>query len=301
VALWPAAGGSAWPVEGAIANLARCRSIVLVGLDAWTDLPVLALWMRKAVVAGASLVVIGQKNGLWRDTAAWFQPPLGEEVAIAAALTEVIRGAAGANTPEDLVSAAARVRGAGPAALLVHPRLLTSPDAESVLHDLADALGAHGETGLVGAPLLAANGRGVQFFAPSLLARDHTQVLPADGVLLIGDEAWAELNTASARVVLATPRPVADDPRVEVVLPLAHAYERQGSLTNLEGRIQLQEGGAAPPTHARPDWAVVAQLAAQLGAAAPPRSDLFAIRDAIAEQHPDLAASLQQESLVLRV
>src|SRR5207302_815874 len=34
-ALWPSVGGSAWPVEGAISNLAHCKSIVLVGLDVW--------------------------------------------------------------------------------------------------------------------------------------------------------------------------------------------------------------------------------------------------------------------------
>jgi len=36
----------------------------------WTDLPILALWIRKAVAAGARLVVLGPNNGLWRDTAA---------------------------------------------------------------------------------------------------------------------------------------------------------------------------------------------------------------------------------------
>jgi NADH dehydrogenase/NADH:ubiquinone oxidoreductase subunit G len=84
-----------------------------------------------------------------------------------------------------------------------------------------------------------------------------------------------------------------------VVLPLAHPYERQATITNLEGRIQHQEGGASPPVRARPDWAVLAQLARQLGASPPERLDQ--IRDAMAEQHPDLSASLQAESLVARV
>ena len=52
------------------------------------------------------------------------------------------------------------------------------------------------------------------------------------------DAAGAELDTRQAQVILATSQPIADDPRIQVVLPLAHPYERQGSLTNLEGRVQ---------------------------------------------------------------
>jgi NADH dehydrogenase/NADH:ubiquinone oxidoreductase subunit G len=88
---------------------------------------------------------------------------------------------------------------------------------------------------------------------------------------------------------------------LQVVLPLAHPYERQGSITNLEGRVQRQEGGAAPPARARADWAVLADLARQLGASPAERLDLAAIRDAMAAEHPELAASLQAETLVARV
>src|SRR5262249_6891165 len=71
-ALWPAAG-EAWRLEGKIANLLRCKSIVLVGLDAWDDLPVLALWIRRAVLGGAQLTVLGDRNGLWRSTTTWLK------------------------------------------------------------------------------------------------------------------------------------------------------------------------------------------------------------------------------------
>ena len=49
-------------MQGAISHLPRCKTIVLVGLDAWNELPVLALWVRKAVQAGAKLVVLGDRT-----------------------------------------------------------------------------------------------------------------------------------------------------------------------------------------------------------------------------------------------
>src|SRR3954452_593948 len=51
---WPNAA-AAWPLTGKIADLPSCKTIVTVGFDAWTELPVLALWLRKAVVTGGTL------------------------------------------------------------------------------------------------------------------------------------------------------------------------------------------------------------------------------------------------------
>ena len=80
---------------------------------------------------------------------------------------------------------------------------------------------------------------------------------------------------------------------------MAHPYERQASITNLEGRVQLQEGGAAPPFHARSDWGIVAALSQALGRAVP--QDLQGIRAAMASAQPDLGAILTQEPLIARV
>jgi NADH-quinone oxidoreductase subunit G len=268
-ALWPPPGGH-WPVRGAIQNLAHCKRIVLVGLDVWNQLPILALWIRRAVLSGARLVVLGSENGLWRNTT--HQLPL-ERVAD---LTAALLGNAPRGTPTDVSEAAVALRGTEPAALLVHPHLVA--DAPSIFEELAEALGVDPETGIVGAPLLGANGRGAQDLAPSIAGRNIQELGSAASLLLLGDEAWAELDAGSARVVLATSRPVPDDGRVDVVLPMAHPYERQASITNLEGRVQQQDGGAAPPPRARADWSIVAGLASALGVAVP--DDLLAIRAA---------------------
>ena len=99
----------------------------------------------------------------------------------------------------------------------------------------------------------------------------------AVGAAAAGRRAWAELDTGSARVVLATSRPVPDDARVDVVLPMAHPYERQASITNLEGRVQQQDGGAAPPPRRpRATGASCAGSGAPRSAIARCRDDLLA-------------------------
>jgi anaerobic selenocysteine-containing dehydrogenase len=100
-----------------------------------------------------------------------------------------------------------------------------------------------------------------------------------------------------SKLVLATSQPVPDHARVEVVLPMAHAYERQATITNLEGRIQHQEGGAAPPPHARTDFGIVAALAERLGAAGPSPESLDLIRSFIANEHPRFAEALLLEEV----
>jgi NADH dehydrogenase/NADH:ubiquinone oxidoreductase subunit G len=258
-------------VEGKIKNLQRCKSIVLVGLDAWYDLPVLALWIHRAVLGGAKLTVLGDRNGLWRSTTTWLKgDPL-------AHLAEV--------QPVD-----------GPTALLAHPSLVAQGRGQ--LEELAKRINATGDTGLVGAPLLGANGRGALEIAPHLARGDVDQVLTSKAILAIGDEAWTNLHAGSfAKVVLATSGPFADVTQVEVVLPMTHAYERQASMINLEGRIQHQEGGASPPDQARADWGIAAELALRLGVAAVGTDSLEAIRASIANAYPTLAEVVHEEVL----
>jgi NADH-quinone oxidoreductase subunit G len=286
-AIWPAQEQSPWPVEGSIASLSQCKSIVLVGLDVWNELPVLALWIRKAVIGGARLVVLGEQNGLWRSTSHWLR---GAPSKLVPAFTEALKGDSKAD-PEVLAAAAA-VRGASPAALLVHPGL-----AAAAAKKLAEALGANADTGLVGAPQLGANARGAQEFAPSVATGRAEKILEASAVLAVGDEAWHDIT--SKRLIVASSRFFADRPGLEVLLPIAHPYERQGSITNLEGRVQLQEGGAAPPPHARADWGLLGALAYSLGL--PAADQLKQIRIELSEHRPKMTAVFKQEVLSARV
>ncbi len=149
--------------------------------------------------------------------------------------------------------------------------------------------------------MLGANGAGATILGPDVARGDANRVLASTVVLAIGDEPWSDLHTGSfARVVLATSQAVPDDPRIDVVLPMAHAYERQATLINLEGRLQHQEGGATPPPHARADWAIVAGIAQRLGVGPAPVS-IDVVRASISDEHPQLADALRQEMLFARV
>lgn len=306
-ACWPHETGH-WPLEGKIADLAACKSLVLIGLDPWKELPVLALWLRRAVQQGARLVVVGASNGLFRDTAHWLQVEAGREAEVAAALLrslEGLRADAGLRTrdsgPEFQNAAPAAAAGAlsrAPAAVLAGPAVVRDEAARGTLQALAERLGADpAQGGMRGSPSLAVNGRGVLELAPRLALVEAQEVLAAcrggrlAAVLLAGDAAWPE--TGGASVVQLTSGPVLEREGVEVVLPLAHLYEQAGSLTNLAGRVQRLVPGGLAPRLARPDWAAVADLATALGASAP--NSLAAIRTALVEAIPTYAPTLSGE------
>ena len=55
----------------------------------------------------------------------------------------------------------------------------------------------------------------------------------------------------------------------DVVLPAAAISEKEGSVTNLEGRIQSFKAVTPPPAKAKPDWEILDLLSAELGDANP--------------------------------
>jgi len=68
LSVWPAKIGR---VRGTIADLVGSKTIILLDLDVWSELPVLALRIREALKQGARLYFVGSKpNGLRRDTTA---------------------------------------------------------------------------------------------------------------------------------------------------------------------------------------------------------------------------------------
>ena len=75
----------------------------------------------------------------------------------------------------------------------------------------------------------------------------------------------------------------------DVVLPGAAISEKQGSITNLEGRVQTFQAVVSPPGKARPDWQILDLLAARLGGGEPYGS-LEKIREEIRKLVPMYAS-----------
>ena len=304
-----------------MADIPSAKTVVLVGFDPWTEVAGLALWLRKAVVNGGTLLAIGPENGLYRDTAHWLRVPAGEEIGIVerllasreqqaeqAAPTDAEpavpapaidpfaaihgRDANRGVTPTDEgIAAAAAAIGVGPVVFLVGARLADDPSARTVLERFAESLGASTESGMLGSPSTTVNGRGAVDLAGDIVAADReagsaaakAQAGELAAVLLLGNEAWPATGNARKIVVTSGALP-ADDDTVDVVLPIAHPYEAAGSFTNLEGRVQGFQPGGLPLQGVPADWLLVARLVETLGGSAP--RELAAIRAAIAEAHP---------------
>ncbi|MGE3268409.1 MAG: NADH-quinone oxidoreductase subunit NuoG [Chloroflexota bacterium] len=292
-----------WTLSGKVADLPSCKTVVLVGFDPWTEVSGLALWLRKAVVNGGTLLAIGPDNGLYRDTAHWLRVPAGEEIGIVQKLLAARekdtkadpfaaisgRRANHGEAPTDAsIAAAAAAVGTGPVAFLVGARLANDPAAKAVLEKFAAALGASTESGMLGAPSTTVNGRGALNLAGDIVAADRENggVAAKAGefstLLLLGNE--VSPSAGSAKKIVMTAGAVPDDESVEVVLPIAHPYEQAGSFTNLEGRVQQLLAGGLPPHGVPADWQAVAALVEKLGGSAP--KDLKAIRAALADAHP---------------
>ena len=116
-----------------------------------------------------------------------------------------------------------------------------------------------------------------------LIALGH-DVLEEGG--LGGVEALAELDTL---IVLDTHH--SELQRVaHVMIPVRHAAEKLGTLTNVAGRVQRVQPAVEPAWEARPEGAVIAQLGQALGLEGfDGRFDPREVSRALAASHPDFA------------
>ena len=246
---------SAWPVQGRIQNLARCKRIVDLGCDPWNTLPVLALWLRKAITNGAGFVVVGASNGLWRDCKHWLQ--VGND-GLAAMAEDLLAALQGQKASPAAVAAAATLKGDGPAAVLLGASFAGDARLRAAADAIAKLLGATAETGFVGAPMRGTNARGAATHAADLVRND---VLAGAPKVVFSFGCDAPVVVPGGKAIVATAGAVPDSPEVDVVLPLAHAYETEGHFTNLEGQRQHLTAAGHRPADVRMDHDLLRLLA----------------------------------------
>ena len=299
---------SAWPVQGTLQNLRNSKSVVVVGCDPWTEMPVLALQIRKAIIpvthegiargGGGSLVVVGPENGLFRDSRAWLKSaPTTEDVV--EHLEDLIAGLEGQGS--DPAKKAALALKERPASIVAGVDVSRSARGKKALEKLAELLGCSKDVSFFGAVDNAANARGARDILG--VSADGKDAAGCEVVVVVGDvpHEKAQLpNHAKVWMTSSLGKDAANDgsvpDSVDVVLPLAHCYEQAGSFKNLEGRVQGFDAGGIPPggaERARADYEALAAVSSELGVALP--KDLKGLRTVLAARY-DFFKNLQNRS-----
>jgi len=298
-------GGLAEELEAAGASgvtyrdVERAKAILVVGLDAEQELPILHLRIRKAARKGARVFVVNpRRTRLW-DVAEHILCRPGQEAQVVAQ----IRDASGEGSAEARAAAALR-EAAGAAVVLAGPRLAERPTAADVAMAAAAGFGARfallcrraNDAGALRTgvhPALLPGGRRFAFAAERAeveavwgpigaaeAGRSTKEILEAaargeiDVLFMIGvdvlrdfpDAGLARRALENARYKVVQSLELGElEPHADAFLPAAAFLERDGHFTDWEGRRQRLHPARGPVGLSRPDWQIFAALAEATG------------------------------------
>lgn len=267
-------GSDAAPAR--LAELKRARAVLVVGADPSFSHPVIALALKKAVLAGsAELVLVGpHETRLSPQAACEIRHAPGDERQVLERLHKRLCGGKGGDSREDVERAAEILEAAkseGTAVVIYGSGLLRRLDAvanREFVEAIAKALSAEV------LPLVSrANDRGAVEIARAFdcLGLTVAEILTAaqkgemDLLYLIGEDVRPGSYDAKFVVVQDTFLPSQAAEVADVVLPAASFVEVDGTYTNVEGRVQRVRRAIPPLGGSKPDWEILSQLAAQLG------------------------------------
>jgi carbamoylphosphate synthase large subunit len=280
-------------------DVERAKAILVVGLDAENELPILHLRIRKAAAKGAKVFVVHpRRTRLW-DVAThipWL--PGGER--------DLRQRLAAAEEGSDLATLQAALAEAGPdAVILMGPRLVGSAGAVAAVAEMAGDMGAKlallcrraNDRGALRAglhPALLPGGRQVDEDGqraaveatwgaglPAEPGRDSTGILQAaadrqlEVLFLVGVDPLRDFpDTSLARRALENvPYKVVVDISADAMaiyadamLPAAPFLEKDGHYTDWEGRAQRFRPLRNPSGLARSEWEIFQELSEAVGA-----------------------------------
>ncbi len=280
--------------RGLIGDLERARTILVWGPDLKEEHPTLYLRVRRAAQAGATLVVVHPRRTGLDDRATHrlkYRPGSG------ASELSALQAGAGAH------AAVLEALGTGPVVALVgrtgyadDPRLAEAVAAfartlpEAVILPLARRSNVYGALDMGVAPNLLPGRVSTTSPVAALLeawgelptgpGRDCAGIIEAakegdvSGVILMGsdpvrdmpDGASAALALERASFVVAIDQFLTDSSRLaDVVLPADGFTEKDGTVTNLEGRVQKVNQIAPGAGQSRPDWSILDDIARRMG------------------------------------
>ena len=301
-----------------IRGVGDADTIIAVGLDSRFSFSVAGVEIRRALRHGATLVTIDPRDSnLARYTRHWLRPHPGREGAVLRAFAQRLNGGTREGTAPDAVAETAVGTGVDEAALeaaleAVAARgaggslaIVVGPGAFAVdsNHDLAKALLLLAERERTTfLPLYqGANTRGV--LELGVLDELLPQGPPATGsgasladllegrarpkvLYLVGESPFFERPDCDYVIAQDTYRPPFE---VDAFLPAASFAEAEGTLTNIEGRVQRVVGienlpDGAGTGYQRPDWFIFEALAEKIGRAGPPSRSADQLLEEISEQ-----------------
>ncbi|MGH9166636.1 MAG: NADH-quinone oxidoreductase subunit NuoG [Acidimicrobiia bacterium] len=262
-----------------IPDVMAARAILLWGPDLKEELPVLYLRVRWAAQElGATLVVVHPRRTGLDDRATHklaYRPGEGAEL-----LGRLMAGKGELNQARESLSDGPVVALVGRTGLSEDPRL-----AEAVAAFAADDLGAklmplarrsnvYGALDMGLAPTLlpgrraGERGRDARGILEGLASGDLKALLlngadPADD---FPDRGLAGRALDSAELVVALDLFLTgSSSRADVVLPVQGFAEKEGTVTNLEGRVQKVNALVPAPGQARAEWSVIQDLSQRMG------------------------------------
>ena len=290
-----------------IKALGEAGIVIVAGLDTRFSFSVAGVQVRRAMRRGARLIVVDARDSnLARVAGQWLRPRPGDE---ARALARLLR-TLGDDEPSDEPGSAAREPGGGAAttAVVIGPRVFDCAGAEELPFEL-EALAVRRPLSIL--PLAhGANVRGALELgvlseilpgpgAPAGRAPDLARLRagrPPKVLYLVGEAPFAARPDCDFVIAQDLYLPPFE---VDAFLPAASFAEADGTLTNVEGRVQESrpvEHFSPGVAHgfARPDWRIFVDLAARLGRADPRFADAAAVRTALRRDMPGFPAELDR-------
>ena len=297
----PAVWSRLFSLPISIRKLSEADAVIVAGLDSRFSFSVVGVQVRRAVRRGAHLLAVdARESNLARLADRWLRVDPAAEARVLAQILRSLRGEAplDADLPREVersISAARRLQEARTLAVVIAPRVFDSYGAEELVAELEAVAGRDGTVLL---PLAhGANTRG------TLELGALSEALPGPRPTAAGEPSLADLRAGRRPAVLYlvgeapfTKRPdcdfiIAQDLylppfEVDAFLPAASFAEAEGTLTNIEGRVQelcRVEDLPAGAAHgsALPDWRIFSDLAARLGYRHLEYADAAAVRATI--------------------
>ncbi len=287
-------------------DIERAKAIVLVGMDAEQELPILHLRIRKAVrKSGARVFVIHpRRTRLW-DVGEHILCRPGDEAVLLSRIGSETGGESGeGSTIEARLSSALREAGEA-GVVLAGPGLLEIEGAVEAATALAESTGARfsllcrraNDRGALRAglhPALLPGGKAVEddgersmvevawgTLLPNRRGRDTAEIIEAaankelDVLFLVGVDPLTDFPNASLveQALRNVPYKVVVDISsdamqiyADAMLPAAPYLEKDGHYTNWEGRAQRLRAVRPPQGLARSEWEIFQELSEAMGA-----------------------------------